>query len=189
VFGLAVQGLVHPDRVLRKSGARPGDVVLLSKPLGTGLTLAGGSDEDKSAAITGMRVLNRAASELLQSLGDAVHAVTDVTGYGLAGHGWEVAERSGVRLVIDGAGLVAYPGAVAAADRGVRTGGDARNRDYVSGHLDSAASAVVEALVFDPQTSGGLLAAVDPAVAAAVANAGFWPVGTIEAGDPAVMLR
>ncbi|HEU4840010.1 MAG TPA: selenide, water dikinase SelD [Ilumatobacteraceae bacterium] len=193
VFGLAVQGLVHPDRVFRKGGARPGDVVLLSKPLGTGLTLAGGRDEDKAAAIAGMRTLNKAASEMLQGLGPAVHAVTDVTGYGLAGHGWEVAERSGVRLVIDSAGLVAYPGAREAAERGVRTGGDARNRDYVAGHLtssaDSGASATAEALVLDPQTSGGLLAAVDPGVAAELAGAGFWPVGTIEAGEPAVVLR
>jgi selenide,water dikinase len=193
VFGLAVQGLVHPDRVFRKGGARPGDVVLLSKPLGTGLTLAGGRDEDKAAAIAGMRTLNKAASETLQGLGPAVHAVTDVTGYGLAGHGWEVAERSGVRLVIDSAGLVAYPGAREAAERGVRTGGDARNRDYVAGHLtssaDSAATATAEALVLDPQTSGGLLAAVDPGVAAELAAAGFWTVGTIEAGEPAVVLR
>ena len=189
VFGLAVQGLVHPDRVFRKAGARPGDVVVLSKPLGTGLTLAGGGDADKVAAIAGMRTLNRRSSEVLQALGDAVHAVTDVTGYGLAGHGWEVAERSGVRLVIDTAGLVAYPGAAEAAERGVRTGGDARNRDYVAGHLESTASATAEALVLDPQTSGGLLAAVDPAVAEALAAAGFWRVGTIEAGEPAVVLR
>ena len=189
VFGLAVQGLVHPDRVFRKAGARPGDVVLLSKPLGTGLTLAGGSDDDKAAAIAGMRTLNRAASEALQAIGPAVHAVTDVTGYGLAGHGWEVAERSAARLVIDSAGLAAYPGAREAAERGVRTGGDARNRDYVTGHLSSTASAAAEALVLDPQTSGGLLAAVDPGVAADVEAAGFWRVGTIEAGDPEVVLR
>src|SRR5918995_1455000 len=84
IFGLAVQGVVHPDRVFRKAGARPGDVVVLSKPVGTGLTLAAGTDGDKAAAIAGMRQLNRRASETLQDLGDAVHAVTDVTGYGLA---------------------------------------------------------------------------------------------------------
>ena len=192
VFGLAVQGLVHPDRVFRKGGARPGDVVLLSKPLGTGLTLAGGRDDDRAVAITGMRTLNRAASETLQRLGAAVHAVTDVTGYGLAGHGWEVAERSAARLVIDGEGLVAYPGAIEAAERGVRTGGDARNRDYVADHLTTASPSVpasTEALVLDPQTSGGLLAAVDPAVAEDLRAAGFWTVGTIEAGGAAVVLR
>ena len=81
-----------------------------------------------------MRQLNRAASEELQSMGSAVHAVTDVTGYGLAGHGWEMAERGGVQIVIDTEGLRAYPGALEAAECGVRTGGDPRNRDYVAGH-------------------------------------------------------
>jgi selenide,water dikinase len=189
VFGLAVQGLVHPDRVFRKSGARPGDAVVLSKPLGTGLVLAGGNAADKAEAVIGMRTLNRAAAETLQSLGAAVHAVTDVTGYGLAGHGWEVAQRSGVRLVVDSGGLVAYPGAVAAAERGVRTGGDARNRDYVTGRLDSAAPPAVEALCLDPQTSGGLLAAVDPAAVPELVSAGFWMVGTVQAGEPALVLR
>jgi selenide,water dikinase len=189
VFGLAVQGLVHPDRVFRKSGARPGDAVVLSKPLGTGLVLAGGEAADKADAVVGMRMLNRAAAETLQSLGTAVHAVTDVTGYGLAGHGWEVAQRSGVRLVVDTSGLVAYPGAVAAAERGVRTGGDARNRDYVAGRLDSATSPAGEALCLDPQTSGGLLAAVDPEAVPSLVKAGFWSVGTVEAGEPALVLR
>jgi selenide, water dikinase len=189
VFGLAVQGLVHPDRVFRKSGARPGDAVVLSKPLGTGLVLAGGEADEKAAAVVGMRTLNRAAAETLESLGAAVHAVTDVTGYGLAGHGWEVAERSRVRLVVDTGGLVAYPGAVAAAERGVRTGGDARNRDYVAGRLDSTTSPALEALCLDPQTSGGLLAAVDPDAVPALVGAGFWSVGTVEAGEPALVLR
>ena len=187
VFGLAVQGLVHPDEVFRKGGARPGDAVLLSKPLGTGLVLAGGSDDDKAAATQGMRRLNRRAAEALRAAGSAVHAVTDVTGYGLAGHGWEVAERSGARLVVDTAGFVAYPGAVEAAERGVRTGGDARNREYVAGHVDSTASASAEALAYDPQTSGGLLAAVDPSAADALPD--FWRVGTVEQGDAALVLR
>lgn len=193
VFGLAVQGLVHPDRVFRKGGARPGDAVLLSKPLGTGLTLAGGDDDDdKAAVIAGMRQLSRAASERLQALGAAVHAVTDVTGYGLAGHGWEVAERSDARLVVATDGLPTYPGAVTAAERGVRTGGDPRNREYVGDHLDSrdtSVSSALEAVCFDPQTSGGLLAAVDPAAASELVDAGFWRVGAIEAGAPGVVLR
>jgi selenide,water dikinase len=189
VFGLAVQGLVDPQRVFRKSGAQPGDAVVLSKPLGTGIVLAGGDDAAKAEATAGMRLLNRPAAETLRTLGSAVHAVTDVTGYGLAGHGWEVAERSGVRLVIDTAGLVAYPGAVAAAARGVRTGGDARNREYVAGHLDSTAPPALEALCLDPQTSGGLLAAVEPDVAPELVAAGFWSVGTIEPGEPHVVLR
>jgi selenide,water dikinase len=192
IFGLAVQGVVHPDRVFRKAGARPGDVVVLSKPVGTGLALAAGTEDDKAAAIAGMRQLNRRASETLQGLGEAVHAVTDVTGYGLSGHAWEVAERSSVRVVVDTAGLVAYAGASEAAARGARTGGDARNRDYLAGHLDSSAAAGPEALCFDPQTSGGLLAAMEPAAADALTSSdgsGWWRVGEVEAGPAQLVLR
>jgi selenide, water dikinase len=190
IFGLAVQGLVHPDRVFRKAGAMAGDALVLSKPIGAGLTLAGGSDDDKAAAIAGMRRLNRVASEALQALGSAVHAVTDVTGYGLAGHAWEVAERSGVRAVVDTNGIDAYPGAAEAATRGVRTGGDARNREYLTGHLDDAATSAASALCFDPQTSGGLLAAVGSSAAEElVAEGGWWRVGSVESGSPQLVLR
>ena len=191
IFGLAVQGVVHPDRVFRKAGARPGDALVLSKPLGTGLSLAGATPDEQRAAIDGMRRLNRAASEALQALGSDVHAVTDVTGYGLAGHGWEMAERSGVRVVLDAADLVAYPGALDAATRGVRTGGDQRNRDYLAGHIESTAPAAAEALCFDPQTSGGLLAAVahDAAAQLVAGGTGWWQAGTVEAGEPLLVLR
>lgn len=161
IFGLAVQGIVHPQRVFRKGGAQPGDVLVLGKPLGTGLVLADGTADDQAAATAGMRRVNRGPAEQLRSLGAAVHAVTDVTGYGLAGHGWEMADRSAVRLIVDTAVLPAYPGARKAAERGVRTGGDQRNREYVAGQVTSTASTVGEALCFDPQTSGGLLAAID----------------------------
>jgi selenide,water dikinase len=189
IYGLAVQGVVHPDRVFRKAGARPGDVLVLSKPIGTGLTLAAGTPDDRDAAIAGMKVVNRTAADRLRELGDAVHAVTDVTGYGLAGHSWEMAERSGVRAVVDTAGIVTYPGALDAANDGVRTGGDPRNRDYLAGHLDTSAPAGPEALCFDPQTSGGLLAAVTADAADGLADAGFWRVGGVEAGDPQLVLR
>lgn len=189
IYGLAVQGVVHPDRVFRKGGARPGDVLVLSKPLGTGLALAAGSEDDQAAAIAGMKQLNRAAAETLRSFGDAVHAVTDVTGYGLAGHGWEMAERSGVRVVVDTDGLVCYPGALEAAAEGTRTGGDPRNRDYLAGHLESAADPGPEAICFDPQTSGGLLASVDAEIVDDLLAAGFWRVGAAEAGEPALVLR
>jgi selenide,water dikinase len=183
IYGLAVQGLVHPERVFRKGGALPGDVLMLSKPLGTGLVLAAGSPEQKGHAIAGMKTLNRAASETLQSMADDVHAVTDVTGYGLAGHGWEMAQHSGARVVLETAGLPAYPGALEAAAAGTRTGGDPRNRDYLAGNLDSATAADREALCFDPQTSGGLLAAVTPDAATSLTAAGWWRVGTVEAGE------
>ena len=175
IFGLAVQGVVNPQRIFRKSGAQVGDIAVMSKPLGTGLALAGGSEADKSAAIAGMRTLNRVASEQLQSFGAGVHAVTDVTGYGLAGHGWEMAERSAVALVIEASTLQAYPGAREAAQRGVRTGGDPRNRDYVEGNfVDAANNDAAAALCFDPQTSGGLLAAVDASTAAELLQSGAW---------------
>ncbi len=188
IFGLAVQGVVHPQRVFRKGGALPGDVLVLSKPIGTGLALAGGTAADKAAAIAGMRRLNRVASEELQALGRAVHAVTDVTGYGLAGHGWEMAERGNVQVIVDTEGILAYPGAREAAERGVRTGGDARNREYVQAHVHSTASASGEALCMDPQTSGGLLAAIDPAALDSLTDH-WWRVGEVAAGRAAIMLR
>jgi selenide,water dikinase len=188
IFGLAVQGLVHPDRVLTKAGARPGDVLVLSKPLGTGIVLAGGSDEHRAGAVAGMRILNRAASEVLQGLGSAVSALTDVTGFGLLGHGWEVAERSGVRLRFDADALPLYPGALEAAEAGVRTGGDARNRSSLAGRAAVAAPAALDALAHDPQTSGGLLASVAPAGVATCEAAGFSVVGSVDAGEPGVVL-
>ena len=188
IYGLAVQGVVHPDRVLRKSGARPGDVVVLSKPLGTGLTLAAGSEAEKAAAITGMKTVNRRASELLVAAGSSVHAVTDVTGYGLAGHGWEVAQRSEVRLIVDTSSLEMYPGALRIAEDGGRTGGDPRNREYVDGHVETTADDARAAICYDPQTSGGLLASVEPDLADDLVGQGFWRVGEVEAGAAGIVL-
>lgn len=188
VFGLAVQGVVDPRRVFRKSGARPGDVAVLSKPLGTGLVTAAGDDAQIRAAIAGMRTLNRSAAEALVSVGEGVHAVTDVTGYGLAGHGWEMAERSGLRFVIDAGSLPTYEGAREIAARGTRTGGDPRNRVYVGEHLQSTADETSVALCMDPQTSGGLLAAVDPASVSRVVDAGFTVVGEFTDGQPTVAI-
>jgi selenide, water dikinase len=188
IFGLAVQGLVHPDRVFTKGGARSGDTLVLSKPLGTGIVLAGGTDDDKAAAIAVMRRLNRDASEQLQALGDAVHAVTDVTGFGLAGHGWEMAERSGCTFRFDTARLPLHEGALAAAERGVRTGGDARNREHLAGRVTSQAEPALDALCFDPQTSGGLLAAIDPAAVETLAGSDFVAVGTVGGAPAGVLL-
>jgi selenide, water dikinase len=188
LFGLAVQGLVHPDRVFTKGGARPGDTLLLSKPIGTGILLAGGGPEYKAAAVARMRLLNRGAAEALGLLGPAVHAVTDVTGYGLLGHAWEVAERSGAALALDPDALPLYEGALETAEAGVRTGGDARNRRHLEDRVASRAPAAIEALAYDPQTSGGLLAAVAPEAAPAAVGAGFVAVGTVRAGPPGVRL-
>ena len=191
IFGLAVQGIVHPDRVFTKGGAREGDVLLLSKPLGTGIALAGGSDADKATAIAGMRQLNRDASERLQA-SSGVHAVTDVTGFALAGHGWEMAERSGCTFEINTTKLPVYPGVLEAAQRGVRTGGDARNRTAVGTRvtLVNGVDVAYDIVAFDPQTSGGLLAAVDPAAVAGLTAPGspFVVIGKVVAGTPGLRL-
>lgn len=191
IFGLAVQGVVHPDRVMRKGGARPGDVLVASKPLGTGLVLAAGTEDEQAAAIQGMRTLNRQASETLVAAQEAVHAVTDVTGYGLGGHGWEIAERSAMRLVVDAESLQGYPGARRLATDGVRTGGHDRNLAYVVDALDAAEGTdAALALCLDPQTSGGLLAAVTPDLASdLVASGSWWRVGDVEAGGVGIVLR
>jgi selenide,water dikinase len=187
IFGLAVQGVVHPDRIWEKGGALPGDHLMLSKPIGGGIVLAGGTDDDKVAAVAVMRTLNSTAADQLRQLATP-HAVTDVTGFGLAGHAWEMAERGQVvmRVAVDRVPL--YQGAMAAASAGVRTGGDARNRAYLGGRIRGHVDADLEALVIDPQTSGGLLAAVSPDDATRLTAAGWWEIGGVEAGEPAVVL-
>jgi selenide,water dikinase len=190
IFGLAVQGVVDPKHIFRKSGAQVGDIAILSKPLGTGLVTAAGNAADKKVAIAGMRTLNRDAAEQLRAHQDHVHAVTDVTGYGLAGHGWEIAERSGVTLVVDTSALPLYPGALDIAKSGHRTGGDPRNRLYVGSHLTATADDAHIALCMDPQTSGGLLAAVPQHIAHLLVSSGAWTaVGHFAAGGPALEIR
>ena len=166
-FGLAVVGIAHPDRLLRKGGARPGDVLVLTKPLGTGLLVSGRrrgvtTDAWLDGAIASMRRLNRAAAEVLVAAG--VRGATDITGFGLLGHGLEMARASGVRLVFDATAIPALPGALALAAAGVETGGAAHNRRFVAPSLDVAPGVAqpIVALAHDPQTSGGLLAAVPP---------------------------
>ena len=159
-YGLAVVGTVHPDGVWRKSRARPGDVVLLTKPLGTGLVLQAVRDGHApegalDAAIAAMTELNRDAADTLRSF--TPNAVTDVTGFGLLGHAHETAERSGVHIALDANALPALPGALELAEAGVRTGGDRRNREFAGPHVSSDAPEAVEALAYDPQTAGGLL--------------------------------
>ena len=190
IFGLAVQGVVDPKHIFRKSGAQAGDVAILSKPLGTGLVTAAGTEAQKKVAIAGMRTLNRAAAEQLREHQDHVHAVTDVTGYGLAGHGWEIAERSGVTLVVDTSALPLYPGALEIAKSGHRTGGDPRNRLYVGDHLTATADDAHVAICMDPQTSGGLLAAVPQDIADVLVSSGAWTaVGHFSAGGSALEIR
>ena len=188
IFGLAVQGLVDPDRIWTKGGARRGDQLVLSKPIGSGIVLAGASDVAKAEAIAVMRTLNRRAAERLSALPCGPAAVTDVTGFGLAGHAWELAERSAVAVRLDATAIPIYPGALEAAASGVRTGGDARNRTYLGDALASRTSEDLEALAIDPQTSGGLLASVDADDAAALVAEGWWRVGEVVDGRPRIEL-
>ncbi len=188
IFGLAVQGVVHPDRIWTKAGARPGDALVLSKPVGTGIVLAGATSEQKAVAVHGMRALNRAAATVLRGLPGPPHAVTDVTGFGLAGHAWEMADRSNAALVIDTAAVPLYPGAMDCARAGVRTGGDARNRTHLEGKVRSDADGALDVLMFDPQTSGGLLAAVDASSVATLVAAGFALIGQVGDGPASVRL-
>ena len=187
IFGLAVQGLVQPSKVWTKSGVKPGDRLVLSKPLGSGIVLAGGSAHDKAAAVRTMVTLNAGAADALRQVDD-LHAVTDVTGFGIAGHSWEMAERSGVTIRLDSSCLPFYEGALEAARAGTRTGGDPRNRAYLDGRFRSSAADELEALALDPQTSGGLLAAVPESAAADLAGAGWWEVGEAVCGQPGVEL-
>lgn len=193
IFGLAVQGTLHPRSVWRKGGARPGDLLAMSKPLGTGLVLAGGSEAEKETTTRSMKALNRDAADVLACLDVAPRAVTDVTGFGLAGHAWEIAERSDATLSFDGGALPLLDGARAAAEAGVRTGGDTRNRDHLADHVSFAATGregdVASALVFDPQTSGGLLASVDKHCAEELADQGFTMVGEVRPGPASVVVE
>jgi selenide,water dikinase len=159
-YGLAVVGTVHPDGVWRKSGAQAGDLVALTKPLGTGLVLQAVRDGRApvgalDAAVAAMTELNEQAADVLRPF--TPHAVTDVTGFGLLGHAHETAERSGVHISLEADLLPALPAALELAEAGVRTGGDRRNRDFAGDHVRSTASEAVEALAYDPQTAGGLL--------------------------------
>jgi len=134
-YGLAAIGVAAPDRLLRKGGARPGDVLLLTKPLGTGLLVSGRrrgltSDDDLASAIDSMRALNRRAAEVLVE--HEIRGATDVTGFGLLGHGLEMARASGTSFVFDAAALPALDGALPLARAGVETGGAAHNRRFVA---------------------------------------------------------
>jgi selenide,water dikinase len=156
-YGLAVVGTVHPDGIWPKSGARAGDALFLTKPLGTGLVLAGHgkqlvSGTDFDAAVEWMTTLNADAASALRPF--SPNAVTDVTGFGLFGHAHEMAERSGVRIVLDA--LPALGAALDVARAGVRTGGDPRNREFAPIDTDGAAEELL-ALGYDAQTAGGLL--------------------------------
>jgi selenide,water dikinase len=190
-FGYAVTGLVHPDRIWRNVGAQPGDVLLFTKALGTGVIATAlkkgrASQESISAATNSMTRLNRAAAEALAELDASananngaskkvVHAVTDVTGFSLLGHAREMAlgnpaaQISPVSFEINHAAVEYLPGAVECAREGNISMGLNNNRDFIGDCVEFAESVSEEyrLLMFDPQTSGGLLAAIAPNAAQA----------------------
>ena len=180
-YGLAVVGTVHPQGIWQKSTAQPGDALFLTKPIGTGLVLAGKGNTVE--AVRWMTMLNRDAADALRPF--APSAVTDVTGFGLFGHAHEMAERSGVRIVIDD--VPAMPAALEHARNGIRTGGDPRNREFAPVEADGVAEELL-ALGYDAQTAGGLLVSL-PADKALSLETEFrsrglflWRVGSVEAG-------
>ena len=167
-YGLAVIGTVHPDRIIRNQGARPGDLLYLSKPLGTGIIATAvkaklAKDEETAAAVASMTRLNRNACEA--ALAASVRAMTDVTGFGLAGHLSEMLGPEGrLGAEISFKSLPLLPGTRQHTQMGMIPAGAYRNRDAYSGRVRFAQDVEdgLEILLFDPQTSGGLLIAIDP---------------------------
>ncbi len=193
-YGLCVLGLVHPQRVMTKAGARPGDVLFLTKPLGTGIITTAAMQDRASpqhlqAAIDSMVLLNRHASHIARAV--EAQALTDVTGYSLLGHGYEMAAAGTVGLRLIAAAVPVLEGALVYAKEGIVTGGGGRNRQYLQGkvRIGAGISESMGHVLFDPQTSGGLLMAVSPESAKdverrfAAADLRVWAVGEAVAGE------
>jgi len=193
-YGLCVMGIVHPQGIFTRGGARPGDALLLTKALGTGIILTAAREEKiepehLEAAVQSMLLLNRHPSHLAREAG--VHAVTDVTGFGLLGHAGELAKLSGVALVLRAGAVPVLPGALEYARRGFLTGGASRNREALAEavRVDPDVPAEVEDLLYDPQTSGGLLMAVPKGrsswLESRLKGDGFscWRIGRVEEGE------
>ena len=166
-YGLAVTGTVAPDRVVTNAGARPGDVLILTKPLGTGVLATAikagmAPTEVVAEAVRWMSTLNREAAEAMQEVG--VHACTDVTGFGLLGHALELARASRVSLVVDALRVPLIAGVRELADLGMLPAGSFANRRYCEGSLvvERGVAPQLVDLLADAQTSGGLLIAVGP---------------------------
>ena len=168
-YGLCVTGFVHPDRILKNVGALPGDVLVMTKPIGSGVVTTAGkaglcAQEHLEEAWMHMATLNAKAGQAVAAAKN-VHACTDVTGFGLLGHSFEMADGSDVTIVLEGKKLPLLPGAFDLACMGIIPAGAYRNMDYVGKHLrqtETAVQALVD-LAADPQTSGGLLVALPPA--------------------------
>jgi selenide,water dikinase len=192
-FGLAVMGTVHPDRVGKKGGARPGDQLLLTKPLGIGMitTAAKGDAADPAhldAAVAAMLHLNREAAELAQQV--TFHAMTDITGFALLGHAYEMASQSEARFRFHFEQLPFLPGAKAYADLWLFPGGSCNNQRTFEDHISfDGLEEEMQMLLFTPETSGGLLIAVPPSDADRLetlfqeAGQSIWRVGEVVEGD------
>jgi selenide,water dikinase len=186
-FGLSVTGQAHPARLLTNATAQPGDRLVLTKPLGTGLLATAAKQEQLpsdsvDALYASMMALNAPASRAALTCG--IVCATDVTGFGLLGHASHIARGSKVSLRIDASGLPELPGARALWRSGTRTGGAERNEAYLADLVDwTAADPADRALALDPQTSGGLLLAVPPRVLADYLSAvpGSVEIGSVEA--------
>lgn len=171
-YGLSVTGLVHPDRVLLNSGAMAGDVLVLTKPLGTGIlstAIKGGlAGADVEARIVEtMATLNRLPAEFVQEKKIPVHSCTDITGFGLLGHLHEMAEASGVSVLLNRSELPVLSGTLDFADMGIIPEGAHANRSFYRKWVDSGSPEAdgIEMICYDPQTSGGLLFSMEPAAA------------------------
>lgn len=174
-FGYAVTGAVDPARMWTNAGAQPGDVLFLTKPIGTGIVgtaikFGRAPDTLVAQAVASMRTLNKTAAEALA--GFSVHACTDITGFGLIGHSCEMAIASGVSIELEAAAVPLFDDVVAMVAAN-RSGGLASNRAHFAErvHLASSDAEALADLFFDPQTSGGLLVAVSPDIADATAAA------------------
>jgi selenide, water dikinase len=169
-YGLSVTGVIHPKRILSNAKARPGDHLVLTKPLGTGIistALKGGmaSDEAIRRIVESMAILNRKASEWMQALG--AHACTDITGFGFIGHALEMVKASGVGMRIGSEKIPVFPEAMEYARLGLIPGGAYANRTFFSCHVDVEphVPSLLMDLLYDPQTSGGLLISLPAAEA------------------------
>ncbi len=163
-YGMAVTGVIHPDRIIRNVGVQEGDALVLTKPLGTGIITTTvkqrGSADGADAAVASMIMLNAVASRVMCRY--RVHACSDVTGFGLLGHSQEMASGSDVTIVLESASLPLLPGAPELAEEGHLTGGCKRNRAYLQDKVavETSVRAGLVEVAFDPQTSGGLLIAL-----------------------------
>lgn len=201
-YGLVVTGMVNPEKILTKAGAKPGDRVFITKPVGTGVITTANKQQacDSShlqSAIDSMTKLNQAASRISQRTG--INGCTDITGYGIIGHAMEMALKSNVQIVLDAMAIPVLDGAERYASEGRLPGGANRNREYYSDpdsgglKIDGAVPPITADLLFDPETSGGLLITASDMRAESLKTAfqamgePLWEIGRVGAGSGLVI--